>query len=274
MQDKLDKLKNILQEMNKVIVAYSGGVDSTVLLKVAYDCLGDRTLAVTAVSATMPEHELAEAKVIAQQIGVRHIVLEKHEMQDPKFTQNTPERCYVCKCIAYKPMVEYAKQEGYTHVVDGANADDVGDYRPGQKAAREWGVRSPLQETGFTKADVRALARELRLPNWDKPSAACLASRIPYGSPITETALSQIEAAEQVLHQMGIKQRRVRHHTQAASSHHIARIEVEPQDFETILKRHEDLVEKLKTLGYTYVTLDLEGFRSGSMNEGINTDGH
>ncbi len=270
MQDKLDKLKKTLRAMDKVIVAYSGGVDSTVLLKVAHDCLGERTLAVTTVSPTMPQHEREEAEAIAQQIGARHIFIEKHEMEDPQFTQNTPERCYFCKRIAYKPLMEYADREGYAYVIDGANADDMGDYRPGQKAAREWGVRSPLQEAGFTKAEIRALARALQLPNWDKPSAACLASRIPYGLPITEAALSQIEAAEQILRHMGLGQHRVRHHTQHAdATYTLARIEVEPQDFDIILEHRANLVEKLKALGYTYVTLDLEGFRSGSMNEGI-----
>ncbi len=274
MQDKLNKLKDLLRVMNKVIVAYSGGVDSTVLLKVAYDCLGERVLAVTAVSSTMPKHERAEAKTIAQQIGARHLFIEKHEMDDPQFTQNTPERCYFCKRIAYKPLIEYANQEGYTHVIDGANADDAGDYRPGQKAAREWGVRSPLQEVGFTKAEIRILARELHLPNWDKPAAACLASRIPYGLPITEARLSQIEAAENTLRQIGLGQLRVRHHNQTGTSSPLARIEIEPQNFETLLEHRAHIVETFKTLGYTYITLDLEGFRSGSMNEGIMPDGH
>jgi uncharacterized protein len=274
MQDKLNKLKDILRAMHKVIVAYSGGVDSTVLLKVAYNCLGERTLAMTAVSPTMPKHERAEAKAIAQQIGARHIFIEKHEMDNPQFTRNTPERCYFCKRIAYKPLIEYANREGYAYVVDGANADDAGDYRPGQKAAREWGVRSPLQEAGFTKAEIRALARELHLPNWDKPAAACLASRIPYGMPITEATLSQIEAAEQVLREMELGQLRVRHYNQPNTSSPLARIEVEPKNFETLLEHRAHIIETFKALGYTYITLDLEGFRSGSMNEGIIPDGH
>jgi len=260
-QEKLQDLERMLRDIGCVVVAYSGGVDSTLLLKVAHDCLGERALAVTAVSPSLPAHERVEAEAIACQIGARLVSIESHEMDDARYRENTPERCYFCKGHICDLLIAYAREEGYQAVVDGANADDVGDHRPGQRAARERGVRSPLQEVGLTKAEVRALARQLGLPNWDKPSAACLASRIPYGTPITVQRLSQVEQAELALRRLGLRQVRVRHHGP------VARIEVAPDDFDTVLAHRERIVDALTAQGYAYVALDLAGFRSGSMNE-------
>jgi len=260
-QEKLVHLKRILRELDRVAVAYSGGTDSTLLLRVAHDCLGDAALALTAVSPSVPAEDLADAQAIARQIGVRHVLLESHETEDARYLANTPERCYFCRSIVFDQLLDFARRAGYPHLVDGTNADDVGDHRPGRRAARELGVRSPLQEAGFTKAEIRALARALELPNWDQPSAACLSSRIPYGAHIRVETLTQVAEAERQLKQMGFRQVRVRHHDQ------IARIEVSPDDFPALLAGREQIIETFKTLGYTYVTLDLAGFRSGSLNE-------
>jgi len=267
LEEKYEHLQMTFQEMQSIIVAYSGGVDSSLVLKIAFDTLGERAIAITAVSASMPSIELAGARDIAAEIGARHIILESHEVEDPRYIENTPSRCYFCKQDVYTQLVEYANRYGYRYIVDGTNADDRADNRPGRKAALEKGLRSPLLEAGVTKSEIRALARNLRLANWNKPSAACLSSRIPYGTPIEIEALQQIEQAEDLLHQMGFAQVRVRKHD------HIARLELELEDFQRVLDKRLEIAQGLRAIGFSYVTLDLNGFRSGSMNEVLKKNG-
>jgi uncharacterized protein len=267
MWDKYEHLKEALTDMGSILVAYSGGVDSTFLLKVAHETLGDRVVGVTIVSPLIPSDEYEDAITLAQEMGAAVEVIRNAEL-NTQILANTPDRCYFCKTSICAQLKAFAKEHGYSVVVDGSNLDDVDDYRPGQRAARECGMRSPLQEAGLTKSDIRSLSRELGLPTWNKPSAACLASRIPYGTPITEGALVRIGGAEQVLKDLGFGQLRVRHHD------NIARVEIPVGDFERVLMHREKIVEALRALGYAYITLDLNGFRSGSMNEVIEKDGH
>lgn len=263
MQQKLHRLEGILTGMGSVAVALSGGVDSGLVAKVARDRLGDAAIALTAASPSLPAQERRAVTELVARIGIRHLFLDSRETADPRYRANAPDRCYFCKTNVYEVLVDYAEGEGYRCVVDGTNADDAGDHRPGRRAARERGVRSPLQEAAVGKAEVRAMAKELGLPIWDKPAAACLASRIPYGSPVTHAKLGQVEAAEALLGALGLRQLRVRHHGQ------VARLEVEPHDLELVLEHRRRIARGLKELGFVYVTLDLEGFRSGSMNEAL-----
>ena len=262
-EDKLSKLKEIVSKLESVVVAFSGGVDSTLVAKVCYDTLRDNSMAVTARSETYPDFEFKESQKLAREIGIKHLVVDTSELAIEGFANNPPERCYFCKTELFGKLKEIAKEHGFLNVADGANLDDTQEFRPGLKASKELNVRSPLKEAGLKKEDIRKVSKLLNLPNWNKPAYACLSSRFPYGQSITEEKISMVSEAETYLRGLGLIQFRVRHHET------IARIEILPDDIHILTNSpaREELTAKFKKIGFTYVTLDLEGYRSGSMNE-------
>ena len=267
-QARSAELAEILRHMGSLLVAFSGGVDSSFLLASAVHVLGDRVVAATARSELYPEAELRQARELAAKLGVRHIVFTSDEMARPAFASTPPNRCYYCKRELFGKLAEMARDEGMDWVAHAAHTDDLTDHRPGLQAADELGIRAPLVEAGLSKDDIRALARDLGLPVWDKPAQACLASRIPYGDCITGAKVAQVEAAEEALRRQGFQQLRVRHHGS------VARIEVPPAELPRLLdeEMRSRIVRDLQAAGFTYVTLDLQGFRSGSMNEVLGAD--
>ncbi len=263
LQEKYQLLKDNMKKRGSAAIAFSGGVDSTFLVKVAHEVLGDKMIAITATSSTYPERELQEAIKYAKDMKVKHLIISSEELDIEGFASNPKNRCYYCKKELFTKIHAVAKENGVEYVFDGSNIDDDGDYRPGMLAARELEVISPLKEAKLTKEDVRELSKELDLPTWDKPAFACLSSRFPYGNKITAPKLKMVEEAEQFLLDLGIRQVRVRHHEE------IARIEVSPEERAKFfsLEVMDKIGEKFRKIGYTYVTLDILGYRTGSMNE-------
>lgn len=263
MENKLDVLKEYLKGLGSVAVAFSGGVDSTFLLKVSHDVLGNNAAAVTIRSCTFPEREFKEAQDFCEKEGIKQIVIDSNELEIEGFSHNPKNRCYLCKSNMLSKALKAAGENDLKYVAEGSNMDDNGDYRPGLQAVKELGVKSPLREAGLTKEEIRQYSKAMGLKTWDKPSFACLSSRFVYGEEITEEKLSMVDKAEQFLYEMGFGQFRVRLHG------NMARIEVLPEDIEKIAaeETRSEIVKRFKELGFSYITLDLKGYRSGSMNE-------
>ena len=268
--ENIDVLKQNLRDMGRAIIAFSGGVDSTFLLRTAYEVLGQNIIPVTINSPTYPKREFNQAAEYCKGLGLDHYVIDCSELDNPEFCQNPPERCYICKKDLFGRIKNLAEELKVEYIIDGSNLDDTNDYRPGMKALEELGVKSPLIDARLTKEDIRQLSKEYGLPTWDKPSMACLSSRIPYGQEITRDKLAAIDSAEQYLLGLGFRQVRVRHHGE------IARIEVLPEERSrfTDPKLMDQVADELKGLGFAYVVLDLQGYRSGSMNETLSSHGN
>jgi uncharacterized protein len=260
LREKYDRLLAIFAEMGSVLIGFSGGVDSTLIAKAAYDALGDRALAVTGISPSLMIEEANECPKIAAHIGIPYREIRTDEMDDPNYISNPVNRCYFCKSELWDKLMPIAQEEGYAAVVDGSNVDDLGEFRPGMDAGKERNVRSPLQEAGLNKADIRAISGALGLPTWNKPSHPCLSSRIPHGTFITIEKLDQVGQAEAYLRVLGFRGFRVRHHGE------IARLELQPGDFPKMMEQRADIVDALTAIGFRFVTLDLAGFKSGSLN--------
>ena len=262
LQEKYQQLQTIFREMDRTLIAYSGGVDSALIAKVAQDILGDRVLAITAISPSLLPEELVEAEEQAETMGIAHEIVETQEMENPNYTSNPINRCYFCKSELHDTLKPLALERGYPYVVDGVNADDLRDYRPGIQAAKERGVRSPLAEVGFSKLEVRELSKQLGLAWWDKPAQPCLSSRFPYGEEITLTKLQRVGRAEIYLRKLGYRNLRVR------SEGETARIELPPEKIQEFVvnTKLSEVVKAFQNYGFSYVTLDLEGYRSGKLN--------
>ncbi len=263
LDSKEERLREIFRELDSVIVAYSGGVDSSYVAYVANAELGPRAVCITGQSASLPEYQRAEIDTVVQKFGFQHEVIQTEELENPGYRANNPDRCFFCKDELYTKLEAVARTRGVKNIVDGSTVDDLGDYRPGRRAASQHAVRSPLIEAGLTKSEVRELSRRATLPTWDKPASPCLSSRIAYGTTVTIERLGKVDRGEEILREFGFREFRVRHHDQ------LVRIEIAPAEMDRVLRRDlvAELARRFRELGFKYVTLDLEGFRSGSMNE-------